>query len=309
MEQPHLSGYQERDQEIVDYRMGKLNDTGLYFRDIGDSKLPEEYFACIGAAQTYGCFCKQPYPTLVSNTINLPVLNLGYGGAGPEFFLHQQKLLSILNNAKFVIVQVMSGRSQSNSYYSCGGLEYVTLRQTGRKMGAGSAFDLILEQPTLLDKLWAPSTLKKSQKIVRNYLKMQPLIAEIRANYLSSFNELLKSIEVPKILFWFSKRTPNYKPTYLGTRRLLGEFPHLINKKMIDQLKSPTVEYVECVTSRGSPQPLISRFTGLPTHVDTRMDREDLGGDVWRENLYYPSPEMHQDASTAILDSCLLSNI
>ena len=84
----HLSGYQARDREVVDYRMTELPGTGLMFR----GPLPEmleagSYFAAVGAAQTFGCLCEAPYPVLLAQAIGLPALNLGYGGAGPEFFL------------------------------------------------------------------------------------------------------------------------------------------------------------------------------------------------------------------------------
>jgi len=49
----------------------------------------------------------------------------------------------------------------------------------------------------------------------------------------------------------------------------------------------------EAVTSRGSPQPLVSRFTGAP-HVIDRGFRFPTS------NAYYPSPEMHQDAAAVL---------
>src|SRR5437773_8852640 len=50
----------------------------------------------------------------------------------------------------------------------------------------------------------------------------------------------------------------------------------------------------ECVSSRGIPQPLISRFTGTPTTIE---GRRDLNARWDGSNAYYPSPEMHLDAA------------
>src|SRR5690606_20333234 len=85
----HLSGYQARDYDIVDYRMYELPGTRLWFRGPMPDLEAGRYFTCIGAAQTFGCFCSQPFPDLLAQKLGLPSLNLGYGGAGPEFFARQ----------------------------------------------------------------------------------------------------------------------------------------------------------------------------------------------------------------------------
>jgi hypothetical protein len=56
---------------------------------------------------------------------------------------------------------------------------------------------------------------------------------------------------------------------------------------------------VECVSSRGLPQPLFSRFTGEPASIEYRAD---LGGGTDRFNRYYPSPEMQVDAAEALVE-------
>ena len=69
---------------------------------------------------------------------------------------------------------------------------------------------------------------------------------------------------------------------------------------MVAQVRSLCDSYVECVTDRGSPQPLKSRFTGEPVTVDPALDRPDFGGSLWTHNHYYPSPEMQEDAAEAL---------
>lgn len=298
----HLSGYQARDHEVVDYDMTELPGTGLIFRGPLPRSLdqPGSYFACIGAAQTLGCFCEKPFPTLMADALGLPALNLGYGGAGPEFFLAQKALLPYLNRARFVVMQVMSARSQSNSLYECGGLEFVTLRADGRGLGAHAAWDEMLQGPRALHHLPLPQRVRRK---LGNWVarpRARSLIAEAREGFHQASLDLLAKIEVPVILCWFSKRAPAYRQLY-GTGSILGEFPHLVTAEMIAELAPHVEAYVECVTRRGSPQPLVSRFSGEPVSVNPSHDRVDLGGRIWRENTYYPSPEMHEDAANGIL--------
>lgn len=300
----HLSGYQARDREIIDYQMYQLPDTQLYFRGKPIGKLqPQEYFACIGAAQTFGCFCPEPFPSLLEKQLELPTLNLGYGGAGPYFYLKHPKLLSYLNQAKFVIVQVMSGRSESNSLFESGGLEFLTRRSDGAKLGAQTAYESVIEANYLWQK--APFAKRYIRKLVKFYSipQTKKLVAQTRRNWVENYQTLLEKITVPKILFWFSKRSPHYQEKYGSVNALFNEFPQMVNSAMIAEIKPYCDDYVECISDRGSPQPLVSRFTGQPTTVNPAADRQDLGGSVWSHNLYYPSPEMHQDGAKLLAES------
>jgi hypothetical protein len=301
----HLSGYQARDHEVVDYRMTELPGTGLMFRGPLPASLEVgHYFAAIGAGQTFGCLCEAPYPALLAQAIGLPALNLGYGGSGPEFFLRQKALLPYLNRARFVVLQVMSGRSQSNSHYACDGLEYVTLRRNGRRMGAKAALDSLMRGPDALARLPLPDRMRRRLGALAGRRAMRALVAEIRAAWVESNLRLIERIEAPVVLFWFSKRGPAYRENYASARGVLGEFPQFVTPAMIESLRPRVTAFAECVSDRGSPQPLISRFTGRQTTVNPADDRPDLAVRPWAENRYYPSPEMHEDAARALQAVC-----
>lgn len=300
----HLPGYQERDREIVDYKMYPLEGTDLWFRGPKPATLETgQYFVCIGAAQTLGCFCEHPFPTLLEEALGLPALNLGYGGAGPYFFLKHPSLIDYINQAKFVIVQMMSGRSESNSRFESGGLERLTRRSDGAKLGADAAYKALLEE-----SIWRKIPIGKKYFRRADSLfgakQAKRLVAETRSNWVDHYQELLEKITVPKILFWFSKRSPHYQERYDRLPNLFSDFPQLVNAQMIDEIKETCSEYVECVSQRGTPQPLISRFTGEPLKIDPSLDRKDLGGKLWTHNAYYPSPEMHSDAAQSLIEVC-----
>ena len=299
-------GYQERDWEIVDYHYYFLEDTGLKSRGPAPENLKkDEYFVCIGAAQTFGCFCEKPYPTLLQEKLKIPALNLGYAGPGPYFFLKNKKLFRYINNAKFAIIQVMSGRSESNSLFDSGGLEYLTRLSDGTKVGAGAAYRELLEENLRWWKL--PFGQRYIRRIVALFgqRNVKNIVNETRYNYVNNFKRLLEEIKVFKILFWFSKRKTEYKENYTSVGSLFGAFPDLVNSNMINEIKKYSDEYIECISGRGSPQLLISRFTGKPTTIDPSDARKDLGsGKRWTHNPYYPSPEMHIDAANTLEPVC-----
>ncbi len=276
-------GYQERDWEIVDYQRYPLEGTGLHFR--GPAQGGQDYFACIGAAQTFGCFCTDPFPDILARELGLPALNLGYAGAGPYFYLKNPPLMEYVKKARFVVVQVMSGRSESNRLFDSGGVELLTRRSDGQQIGAAAAYKDLLEN------------LSRAE--------MAAVVAETRDNWVANNIRLLNEIPAPKVLLWFAERSPDYTEEYKNLFSLFGGFPQLVNRAMIDALRPHCEHYVECTTKRGMPQPLVSRFTGEPTSIEWGDARKDLGtGKRQTHNTYYPSPEMHEDAAQALMATC-----
>ena len=129
---------------------------------------------------------------------------------------------------------------------------------------------------------------------------------------MQSNKALIEAIEVPVILFWYSRRAPGWNRTkrlmwnwqrYDDVNAMFGDYPQLVNARMMNEIKPHADAYVECVTSRGSPQPLINRFTGKPALIDRKNDRPDLHGQ-FSENAYYPSPQMHEDAAESLKRIC-----
>lgn len=306
-----LADYQERDREVVDYEMFWLGNTRLLFRGPRPSSLDKgDYFTCIGAAQTFGCFCDDPYPKLLADSLGIEALNLGYGGAGPEFFNRRDDLIEYLNHGRFVIVQAMAGRSQSNSVFYCGGLESQVRRSDRHSMGADTAYAEFMAGSSWLRSLPPEILTSKFAKLIRRP-RVGNLLVETRKNWIESHRSLFSKVKVPIIFFWYSKRSPDYEVSLSSQWGMFGEFPQMIDRETVDSVVGMSDRYVECVTKRGSPQRLYSRFTGAEVEVNPAEVRPDLRvRKAWTHNGYYPSPEMHEDALRSLLKTCeeLLGN-
>lgn len=281
-------GYQERDLQFVDYQLYGLATPKRHFvlRGPKPPLKPNSYITCVGGAFTYGCFVERPWPSLLQDALSFPCLNLGEAGAGPRFFNHasQDGLLSYINGGRIAIIMVMSGRSDQNSIYANEeGLETLTFRADGSKMSANAAYDKLLAEQTREE--------------------VMAIVTETRVNYVDQFKQLLSKITVPKILFWYSNRKPAYTEGFENANALYCgmpnkvPFPEFVNQEMIEALTREADEYVECITERGKPHKLVSRFTGLPVTISDR-------GRVISENVHYPSPEMHRDAALLLEPVC-----
>ena len=195
--------------------------------------------------------------------------------ARARFFLECPVLLNYVNAGRFAVVQVMSGRSEDNSVFDSGGREFLLPRSGGERMGAEPAYRELLANE-------GPE-------------HARAVVEETRANWVKSFSALLEAIEVPTVLFWFSKRSPDFEDDYSDVVSMFGEFPHLVNRAMVEQIgRSATIR--ECVSARGFPQRLFNRFTGEPASVTYRPDWATWQG----IRRYYPSPEMHFDAAETL---------
>ncbi|WP_084102581.1 DUF6473 family protein [Demequina sp. NBRC 110051] len=306
----HLSGYQARDWDVVDYEMYQHGGSQLWFRGPRPRALERgRYVVCLGAAQTFGCFVAQPYPQLLEAELGMPVVNLGYGGAGPRFYVRHPELLPLINGAAAVVVQVMSARSEDNSRFASGGLELLTDRATGEQVSAAHAYaGLLAEHDDRLRRL--PGPLRKAWRVLKGPHEVVKVLDETRTAWVDSYGELMSAITAPTVVLWFSKRrtwlhrTPRaawWWQRYDDVNAMFGDYPQLVTPSMVRAVRPWADAYVRCVTDRGSPQPLVSRFTGERISVDYGRDRPDLA-EVRTDNPYYPSPQMHEDVCAALVE-------
>jgi hypothetical protein len=281
--------YQVTDQRVVDYQPFCLDDRildpstkrPLFIRGPRPERLEEQNYAVVlGAAQSFGRFCARPFPTILEERLRLPVLNISHGGAGPLFFCKDNEhLMAYLNGARFVVIQVMSGRSESNSLFESDGVGHFRRKSDGSFVGCDEAFtDLLRTEP---------------RPIVAR------VVEETRRNWCASYQLLLSNITVPTVLLWFATRAPFYRQGWRNIAELFGAFPQLVNGNMTAEVRPLCDHYVECVSKRGLPQVLLDRFTGRPTTVEDPWTAQP-----WEANWYYPSPEMHAEAANALEPLC-----
>lgn len=287
-------GYQTRDAAIVDYQLWQANARGRWWRGPKPNDLRAgSYFACVGAAQTFGCLVERPWPTLLAEQLNLPVLNLGQAGAGPALFRHET-LLPWLRGARFVIYQVMSGRSADCSLFQSGGQERLTLPD-GRQLGADAAWSEQLQQDLDGTDHALLRGIKNRWRAQFGRHRVKQLVLETQANWTKEFQALIRDVGRPSALLWFSKRAPRHRPRFHSLKAMFGEFPQLVDERMVQAIAAGTEHYVECTTARGSPQLL--KTPVRPADAGTGEPKDLL----WTHNAYYPSPEMHEDAASALL--------
>src|SRR5260221_8474732 len=243
--------YQDTDWRVVDYQPYRLDEAiidrstrrPLHVRGPKPRRLePGRYLVCLGAAQTFGRFCPRPFPTILQERLGIPVLNVSHGGAGPAFYCgDNERLLAILNEASAVIVQVMSGRSDSSSLFESDGVGYFRRRADGTYVGCDDAFsELIRSQPRAV---------------------CARVVEETRQSWCASYQRLLSGIKVPKILLWFATRTPFYRQGWRPMAGLFGALPPPGNPATVAVGTGCCEPYGSSVSTPGLPAQTFRRFT------------------------------------------------
>lgn len=275
------SGYQTQDLNIFDYRLWQLPDTTLQVRGPKIELQKNKYIVAIGAAQTFGRFTDVTYCDLLSKGINIPILNLGFSGAGPSFFSENDALLTLINDSAGVIVQMMSGRSVSNSHF-------LIQRNQGLVRPA--------DDPKV-DPMFAETAYMEFVKKAPAAEKAR-FLAEVRLRYVAAMSRLLGLIKPPKLLMYWSTREPQYREGLNNLQSYWAAFPHFVDAGVCEALRPYADDYVEIVTRRGLPQPLLDKATGEPVLMWPESKFPNVAQRY--HNLYYPSPEMHEDAATQL---------
>jgi len=293
--------YQTRDADIVDYREFTLPGCDVKFRGPGIDPFAQaegSFFTCLGAAQTYGCYYEKPYPALLASQIEMPSLNLGVGGAGPGFYLQYPSLIKAMNRGRFVILQCMAARHETNSRFIADGyVEFVTDRRHGDSVDSGTAWRRVIDE---------------------DFENAARYVGESRSSWLETTRKLVAAIKVPVIFFWFSRRQPDYTIDWAEIREqrerrlrreytghfidgLSGDFPHYVDGASARAAAALCAGQVECLSSRGMGAVLTNRHTGKPIDPPVYAGRgPEYQALRTGRNEYYPSAQMHEDAAEAI---------
>ena len=275
--------YTLRDHEIVDYDFYALPTVpGIYFR--GPAFDPDDtgdFFTCVGAAQTLGIYVERPYPTLLSERLGIPVLNLALGAVGPGFYLAHPELIDQINKGRFLILQVMSARNEASSRFEpTAVIEMLKDRTTGDVMHSGAAWAVVKAE---------------SEDSAQQY------VDEVLKTWVANYVALLERIKVPVILFWYSQRASDAVQHTVAADLdwTMGVFPQFVDNASLTQIRQLVDGFAECASTRNTGHPLVSRFTGEPVVADYSVFGRGMEHQE-TTNPYYPSPEMHEDAAAEL---------
>lgn len=239
--------------------------------------LTQPYIACIGGSETFGKFVLQPFPKLLEERLNVTVANFGTPSGGPAFFLKDPVLLETLNNARTVVIQVMSAWANPNRLYT------VRKRRNERLKDISEMLRLLYPEMDLGQFRYAHNMLNRLYMADAQKFKLVEL--ELRAAWIARMRELTDQIETRKILFWFSERRPeddlgaNASPSRLSS-------PAFVDRRMIEAVRPMVDAVVEYVAEEEAGSIL-------------RLDQPEITAAL-AAGRSHPSPRMHEEGAAML---------
>ncbi len=273
--------YQESDSRVVDYRLSSLEGSHLQIRSGIDAS--KRFGVAIGGAATFGRFVVDPFPEILGRKNDIKVLNLGFPGAGPGFFLRRPELLTWINRAEFVVVESMSARIPSHEYAQ-------EREESGTPAGRKPNDRIRAKHP------FDPTPFEgETSTAIASFAKRRLL-------WLQEMTELFRRITVPRIcLLWFSKRKPEYNRGLDNITRYWADMPQYVGRELLNELVQVSgINFIEVVSSQGLPQPLFDMELNQP--IELWPESRFPGVKARHHNHFYPSPQMHEICAAAVSD-------
>ena len=75
------------------------------------------YGVCLGGADTFGGQVPDPFSSMIERNVGIPILNLGAQHSGAGFYIEDDDILKIIENAHIILIEAPSVVNQSNPYY------------------------------------------------------------------------------------------------------------------------------------------------------------------------------------------------
>ena len=260
------SDYQRFDAPHLDYALWECPfDNAVTLRGPAVDRT-RPYVVCLGAAPTFGRFCRDPYPALLAGHLGIQVLNAGVAGAGPSTFLGGG-WSAWLDGAEAVVVQVLAARSESNSLYDS--LPEQAALGIRRSDGQTMRFEAFLGD--LLETA-DPETVRR-------------IVQETRTNYVDNMIRLLDSIRVPKILLWLSKRPARYDIDVGRLHGILNSHPQLVDEAILRLELSRQLVGVAASEIDAGIERLKAQFVGKATTFEEFLARSGRDEPMLREQI------------------------
>lgn len=281
-------GYQATDRRVIDYDLWFAEGSNLAFRGPrGDLGAPGA-ICCAGAAQTFGRFVHRPYPQQLADLLGRSVLNLGFSGAGPEFFLTHDLLTDCLGRADITILQAMSARSVSAGLFEAqpnnGVLKFLEGPRKGELHLAQAAYQILRDE--------------------YGEAAFQAQIGAAQAQWLALYRSLAERIPGHRIFLWMSSRDPGDDPGL--THSPVGIFPHFVTADMLREIGDLGYAVVQATLKDMVPQVLVNDRTGLVEKVFDARTFPDRPERMRALNTYYATPGMHDLATRNLARHILL---
>ncbi len=196
------------------------------------------YLAILGGSATLGKSVAQPYPALVAASMGQPVLNLGTLNGGPDTYLSDPGVLSLISRADAAVVQVTGAETLSNPFYS------VHSRRNDRFLAATAELRALYPEVDFTEIHFARHLLQVLARTDAD--RFATVVAALQETWVSRMQSLLVHLPLRRRLLWLADAPPPDRAVTFGPD------PLFVDAGMLERLRPLTGEVILAVPSHAA---------------------------------------------------------
>ncbi|WP_336469879.1 DUF6473 family protein [Pseudorhodobacter antarcticus] len=260
----------------LDYFPCHYGTSKLLFRGPKQA-LHRPYCVAVGGSETYGKFVGVPFASLLSETSDRTVVNLGCMNAGIDVFLNDPEVMGIASGADLTIVQIVGAQNLSNRFYA------VHPRRNDRFLRASPQLQNIYREVDFTEFNFTRHMLQTLFQVCPH--RFADLALELQTTWVDRMGQLLRGIRGKTLLLWMS----DHPPPAADAAVTPYPDPVLVHAGMINDVRSNTNAYLEVVTSRRA------NAEGIENMRFSELERPAAEG--------VPGPLAHAEVARALHDA------
>lgn len=229
-----VPSFDSEPQPELDHQLCDFDETKLRFR----APVPDfdsSFIAVLGGGETYGRYVAEPYPSLLSEWADIPVMNFGVLQAGLSLFSQERWLIDMASKADLTVLQVLGAQNMSNRLYS------VHSRRNDRFIGVSPALREIYPQVDFAEINFTGHLLATLKATSQSSFDV--LVDELKWAWVQRMRRLVSSIQSDVLLLWISDHAPDETQNNLDESE-----PHFVDQTMLDSLADEVVGVVKVVS-------------------------------------------------------------
>ncbi len=224
----------------LDYDLWRVGASRCEFRG-PEVDLGAPYLAVLGGSEAYGKFVEQPFPHLLAERLEAPVVNLGLMNAGLALVQNEASVLDVAVQADVTVVQVLGAQNMSNCFYS------VHPRRNDRFIAASPRLKALYPQVDFTGFHFTGHLIQTLEDI--DPWAFSTVLEELRVAWVENMLAVLGSIPGQSVLLWMSERSPDDPG-----RGSVAADPAFVDREMLRELEGHHAGLVEVVASDAARQ-------------------------------------------------------
>lgn len=235
--------YQKTGPGPLDYQPCRYEGSSMTFRG-PRTDWQKGGIVFLGGSETFGKFAARPYPGLLAERLDRPVVNLGAMNAGLDLMLYDPAIRRFLSTAGAVVLQVPGAANLSNRFFT------VHPRRNDRFVKASTMLRTIYREVDFTEFHFTRHMLNALCR--RSQDRFSIVVEELRAAWRARMARLLDGIDVPVHLLWLSRRAPSEAPM---PEQGLGVDPLFVDGAMLAELEPKAASISLCLLPEDSRTP------------------------------------------------------